>query len=99
MAAYDLAGGNWKRLNATIGIEVEPKAPTTEGEQDGGAKIVFQIRGDGKVLYKSPPFGAESKPVSINVDVSGVKKLELEVSGRSGNITSSVDWADVRLEK
>ncbi|MCJ7544165.1 MAG: NPCBM/NEW2 domain-containing protein [Phycisphaerae bacterium] len=99
LAAFDLSGGNWKRLRATLGIEIDPKLRDTEAQTDEGPQVIFGVRGDGKELYKSPPFGIDSKPVSIDVDVSGVKNLELEVLGRSRNIASSIDWADVRLEK
>ncbi len=97
LAAYDLSGGDWKRLKATIGIEMDPKGRESEG--DLATRVIFVVRGDGKELYKSPPFGVGSKPVNIDVNVSGINKLELEVLSRSKNITSSVDWADIRLEK
>jgi hypothetical protein len=97
MASYDLSGGNWKRLRATIGLEIRPPAPAAQ--RGDNSKIVFQVRGDGKSLYKSPPFSADSRPVNIDVDVRGVTKLELEVSGDRGERVISVDWADVRLEK
>lgn len=56
-------------------------------------------RGDGKDLYKSPPVGIDSRPLPIDVDVRGVKELELEVVGHWQGDAASVDWANIRLEK
>ena len=94
---YDLSGGNWKRLKATIGIEIDAK--NVRSEQAKGTQVTFLVRGDGKELYKSPPITIDARPVSIDVDVSGVSKLELDVYAGPRNMTSSVDWADIRLEK
>ena len=100
-ASYDLTGGSWKRLKATIGIEIEAKPEDIKPQNRSGTKVVFVVRGDGKELYKSAAFGIDSQPADIDVDITGVKELELEVYNESRwyNIASSVDWADVRLEK
>jgi enterochelin esterase-like enzyme len=100
-ANYDLTDGNWKRLRATIGIEIDTKLADIKPEHREGTRVVFVVRGDGKELYKSPVFRIDSKPVNLDVDITGVKMLELEVlaGSRRDNIASSVDWADVRLEK
>jgi hypothetical protein len=87
LAAYDLSGGDWKRLKATIGVDIDPGGRESGGEL--ATPVVFVVRGDGKELYTSPPFGVGSKPVNIDVDVSGINKLELEGSlkgvGRRGS--------------
>jgi len=97
---YDLAGGNWQRLRATLGIEVDDPAKL-EDKQRQGTRVVFVVRGDGRELYRSPTIRWNSGPVEMNVDVGGVKVLELEVANEATwhNAASSVDWADVRLEK
>ena len=96
-ATYDLSGGNWKRFRATIGIEIDTKPADITPLERQSTRVVFIVRGDGKELYRSPPFGVNSGAVDLDVDVSTVKQLELEVSNeqRWHNIASSVDWADV----
>lgn len=97
---YDLAGGNWQRLRATIGIEVD-KPEKLEDKQKQGTRVYFLVRGDGKELYRSPTFLWNSGPVEMDVDVTGVKRLELEVANEVTwhSAASSVNWANVRLEK
>jgi enterochelin esterase-like enzyme len=97
LADYDLTGGNWKRLKATIGLETYPQLRLAG--QIKSVKVTFLVRGDGKELYKSPSFGSDSKPLDIDVDVAGVKNLELEVRSQSDDNSVGVDWADIRLEK
>jgi len=100
-ATYDLAGGDWKRLRATIGIEIDRKPQELEQKQKDGTRVYFVVRGDGKELYRSPTFRWDSPPVEMDVDVSGVKTLELEVANETTwhNAASSVNWAGIRLEK
>ena len=100
-ASYDLTGGNWKRLKATIGIEVDKKPEETTPADRKNTKPLFIVRGDGKELYRSPAIGIDSPPLDIDMDVTGVKVLELEVDRevRGGSAASSLDWADLRLEK
>ena len=100
-ATYDLSGGNWKHFRATIGIEVDTKPADITPLERQSTGVVFVVRGDGKELYKSPAFGVDSKALDLDVDISAVKQLELEVTNvaRWHNIASSVDWADARLEK
>ncbi len=97
---YDLSGG-WKRLKATIGIEIDKPPQEITPLNREGTRVVFIVRGDGKELFTSGEFGVDSKPVSIDVDVTGIKSLELEVTNKARwhNAASSVDWADIRLEK
>jgi len=98
---YDLTGGDWKRLKATIGIEVEKKPEEIEQKEKDGTRIYFVVRGDGEELYRSPTFRWDSGPAEMDVDIAGVKMLELEVANEATwhNIASSVNWADIRLEK
>lgn len=41
--------------------------------------LVFEILGDGEVLWKSPPITKRGEPVEFRVDLTGVKVLELKV--------------------
>jgi hypothetical protein len=100
VATFDLTGGDYKRLRATIGIEVD-KPDKLEPKQKDGTKVYFLVRGDGKELYRSPTFKWDSPAVEMNVPIAGVKTLELEVANEATwhNAATSVDWADVRVEK
>ena len=101
LARYDLAGGNWKRLRATLGIEVDKDPKKLQQKQKDGTRVYFLVRGDGKELFRSATFRWNSPPAEMDVDVRGVKALELEVANETTwhNAASSVNWADVRLEK
>ena len=99
-ATYDLAGGQWKRLRATLGIEIDDPSKL-EDRHKKGTRVFFVVRGDGKELYRSPTFKWDSPPADMDIDVSGVQVLELKVANEStwNNAASSVNWADLRLEK
>ncbi len=97
---YDLTGGNWRRLKAVIGIEVNEPAKL-EAKQIAGTRIYFTVIGDGRELYRSPTFGTDSPPVTMDIDIAGVKELQLRVANEATwhSAAASVNWADVRLEK
>ncbi|MCM3038969.1 NPCBM/NEW2 domain-containing protein [Paenibacillus motobuensis] len=90
--------GDYNRLTSVIGIDDEAlnnsKLPTS---------VVFAVYGDGDKLYESPQFTAKPyiRPLKINVDVSGVHELSLEVTGYAAGsnpqTTSYADWADAKL--
>ena len=97
---YNLEGGDWKRLKATIGLEIERPQELSERSKKGIA-VWCEVLGDGKPLYRSPVFRWDSKPVDVDVPVEGVRVLELRVANDDwwAPDVDSVDWADVRLEK
>lgn len=99
-ASYGIADAGWARLRATLGIEIEDPAKL-EPKQKDGTRVFFVVRGDGKPLYRSPTFRWDSKPVALDLDIAGVKTLELEVGNEVTwhSAASSVNWADLRLEK
>ena len=97
---YDIAGAGWSRLKATIGIEL---LDPSEGDprHKERTSVYFVVLGDGKMLYRSPVFKRGTHPEEIDVDITGVKTLRLEVARKYqlGYLASSVNWADLRLEK
>jgi pimeloyl-ACP methyl ester carboxylesterase len=100
-ADYDIAGAGWRRLRATLGLEFDDVSKL-EPRHKEFTQVVYTVRGDGKVLYQSPAMRWDSKPLDIDVDVSGAKTLRLEVRNESMwnyYYGTSVDWADLRLEK
>ncbi|MSU50435.1 MAG: hypothetical protein EXS37_15350 [Opitutus sp.] len=78
--AFDLAA-KWKSFNATVGIR--------DGAHLQGS-AVFTVRGDGRELYRSTLLRVGTRQ-DIQVDVVGVKRLELMVAGGEGHPHNS--WA------
>ena len=71
-------GGKWKRLTSGYGL------------QDGHAgSVVFVVRGDGKELFRSALI-RDQRARELDVDVSGVKALELAVEDAGDG--ASGDW-------
>ena len=100
-ATYDLQKGQWKKLQARIGIELEKPAAELDENKKACTHVSFVVRGDGEQLYRSPVFTVDSKPIDIDIDISKVENLELFVENKEpwNCAAQSVDWANVRLEK
>jgi len=100
VAEYDVADGGWRRLKATIGIDIKDPSKLEEKHKKRTG-VYFAVRGDGKELFRSDVFRWDSGPADIDIDVTDVKTLELEVGRTSwrDNAADSVNWADLRLEK
>ena len=78
--AFDL-DGRWKRFSATVGLR--------DGAASQGS-AVFRVVGDGKELFRSAMLRAGAQ-ASLEVQVSGVKRLELLADGGEGHVHNS--WA------
>jgi predicted esterase len=96
-ADFDIAGA-WQRLRGTIGLECDATVPQPQREN---THVFYIVTGDGKELYRSPEFTYGSKPAALDVDVTGVRtlRLELSVAGVGMDAVASADWADLRLER
>ena len=96
---YDLSGGAWKRLRATIALELPAFA--VSDDEEVRTKYEFVVKGDTLELYHSQPLNYVESAKQIDVDITGVKTLRLEVINKTTGITSvkSVDWADARVER
>ena len=82
--------GQYTRFESTIGVD---------GISNSGSSVIFNVYGDGQLLYQSPTLTYNSGAIPIDVSVSGVTTLVLTVSAAPGS-TPSVDnavWADARL--
>jgi hypothetical protein len=77
---FDL-GQRWNKFTTTIGLR--------DGASQNGS-AVFVVRGDGKVLYRSPVL-REGQSAEVSIDVAEVRKLELAADGAEGHIHNS--WA------
>ncbi|OGG19999.1 hypothetical protein A3D03_06185 [Candidatus Gottesmanbacteria bacterium RIFCSPHIGHO2_02_FULL_40_13] len=74
----------FKRFTADIGIDTEA------GTQ---ASVVFQIFGDEKKLFESEKMGKFDFPKHVEIDISGVKYLELILDdGGDGINNDHADW-------
>ncbi|MFD0716666.1 NPCBM/NEW2 domain-containing protein [Paenibacillus sp. GCM10027626] len=83
-------GKNFSRFISDIGLD---------GETQGGS-VVFQVWGDGEKLYDSGVIKDNADSRHVNVDVSDVDVLMLEVKdGGVGNGADHADWAGAKLLK
>jgi len=79
-----------KRFTAGVGVEGEKPSPK--------ASVEFVVYGDGKVLFKSGPMSPGAAPKSIDIDVSHVELLTLEVTDAGdGNAGDRAAWADAKF--
>ena len=79
--------GAYSRFESDIGVD----------GQTGGS-VIFDVYGDGKLLYQSPTLTAQSGAVPIDLNVSGVQQLSLVVNGATSNTAGDhAVWADARL--
>ena len=62
------------------------------------SSVIFQVYGDGNLLYQSPAVTSASGAIPVDVNVSGVQQLSLKVIGSTGSTTGdSAVWAAPRL--
>ncbi|HET7733911.1 MAG TPA: NPCBM/NEW2 domain-containing protein [Paludibacter sp.] len=86
-----LLEGKVKSFSALVGIDDEVKGNDPAAE--------FELYADGKKIWTSGlmKLGDAAKPCNVNLD--GVKKLELVVTdGGNGNNYDHVDWVDAKFE-
>ncbi|MEK7270676.1 MAG: NPCBM/NEW2 domain-containing protein [Planctomycetota bacterium] len=87
---FDL-NGDYKTFHAVAGID-----DSTEGR----GHCVFRILGDGKPLAAEFALKGTDAPKTISADVSGVRRLVLEVDyGEGLDLSDFADWADARVVK
>jgi alpha-galactosidase len=63
--------------------------------------LTFYVLGDGKVLFESKAMSIGDAPVSINVDLTGIKQLGLLVTdkvGGIGNKRTYCNWVNAQVE-
>lgn len=64
----------------------------------GRGRVVLRVVGDDTELFVEPDLAATAEPVSIDVPLSGIKQLSLEVDyGEAEDTGDRVIWADARL--
>lgn len=77
-----------QKFTATIGID---------DEVGGLGRATFYVIGDGRVLYASPELTGKSAGLPIEVDVTGVKQLRLNVVSGDAIHYDHADWADAKV--
>ncbi len=80
---------NFDRFQTTLGFE-DPQGKT--------GSVSARVLGDGKTLYENPEARGDQKPIQIDVDVTGMQALTLEVDfGKGQDAGDRVIWANARL--
>ena len=72
--------GQYSQFESTIGVD---------GSSNTGSSVIFDVYGDGQLLYQSPTLTYASGAVPIDVNVAGVTTLTLTVVGRPRQQCSS----------
>ncbi|MHB1559843.1 MAG: NPCBM/NEW2 domain-containing protein, partial [Isosphaeraceae bacterium] len=82
--------GQYSEFDAMIGVD---------GDGSNASSVIFQVYGDGSLLYQSPTETSGSSGVPIAVNVAGVQKLMLVVEAAPGSTAANDHgvWADARL--
>ena len=61
-------------------------------------RLVFQVIGDGRLVWQSAPMGRGLKPVPVDLDVAAYKTLLLRVDPwRDGTAADHADWLNARF--
>jgi hypothetical protein len=85
----DLGGGS-RRFTAAVGID---------DETNGAGSAEFKVIGDGKLLWESGIVRGRDPVKKLDVDVTGVKLLDLVVTvAGDGFGHDHTDWADAKFE-
>ncbi len=81
--------GNFRTLSTDMGVD-------TNGGPQGS--VIFSVYGDGKQLYQSELIKRFEFPRHAEIDIRGVKTLELSISdGGNGNFDDHADWLNTFL--
>ncbi|BCM94417.1 alpha-galactosidase AgaA [Abditibacteriota bacterium] len=90
-AATIALDGRAQSFQASVGVDDE-----VAGQK---GSVEFKVVGDGKELWKSGVMHAGDAAKPINVDIRGVKLLQLLVTdGGNGRDYDHADWGDARIE-
>ena len=96
---YDVAGA-FARFTARVGVDDEVLA-AIKPAADGATKpvgVVFEVWGDGKVLWKSEPVRSGTAPVPVDVAIPGVRDLALKTAnGPDHQNLGHGDWIDAMV--
>jgi alpha-galactosidase len=86
---------NATRFTAQVGMDDEEKS----NPQSTAAAVQFKVIGDGKTLFDSGRMVVGDPPRAVDVDLSGIERLALEIDPVSASIDyCHADWADAVIE-
>ncbi|MFO7900129.1 MAG: NPCBM/NEW2 domain-containing protein, partial [Planctomycetota bacterium] len=85
------------RFRATVGIDLEGERQVSQWRKKK-EWVQFFVRGDGHLLYRTGRMKWNSKPVDIDVPVSRVEELELQVWCTNARwLVGSAAWGSARV--
>jgi hypothetical protein len=85
---YDVSGG-FDRFKTKLGFEQPDGQP---------GRVLARVLGDTKVLYENPDARGDQPPIDIDVPLTGVKTLVLEIDfGKDQDVGDRVVWGNPRL--
>ncbi|MDB6019554.1 MAG: Alpha-galactosidase [Pedosphaera sp.] len=88
---YVNLNGNTEKFTAVVGVDDEEKGLTN-------GSIEFFVIGDGKTLWQSGVLRAGDAPKMVEVNLAGVKTVQLRVGdGGDGISYDHADWADAKF--
>ena len=86
-------GGHATRFVATVGVDDEVK----DSANVANFGIVFRVMGDGKKLFDSKTMHVGAAAIPVDVDLTGVKTLLLEVMPKNEITFGHADWANATI--
>ena len=87
---YDIGGG-YARFRTVVGFQ-QP-----EGKS---GRVAIRVNGDGRTLWENPDFKGDEKPVPLDLPITGVSQLVLQVDyGKGQDVGDRVIWGEARLLK
>ncbi|SEE60399.1 endo-alpha-N-acetylgalactosaminidase [Arthrobacter alpinus] len=87
-------GGQCATFSAVVGID-DAKLPKAHR-----GNVVFTVEGDGKTLATSPQLTVDDEGYALNVDVTGIRYIDLDVAKvKVGGLNGDewADWADAKF--
>ena len=98
---WEIPKGRWNELKATVGLQLSEEEDERSRDRRNSTGVRFRVYGDGHRLAESPSFRWYSAPEEMDVDISNVERLRVEVVNEGGERVSAVsaNLADLRLEK
>jgi alpha-galactosidase len=99
--------GGATQFTATVGADDNPlpPPPARAGQPPAAAPatpppatpIIFRVLGDSRVLHVSRPLARGDAGEAIDVDVTGIRTLVLQVRPLEGNRAVAANWADAKF--
>ena len=81
--------GQFQKFTAEVGVDAATQ---------GRGTVVFEVKGDGRLLWSSQVVSGLDKAKSVDVGVKGINRLQLSVTdGGDGNKLDAADWGNAAL--